>query len=120
MLVRRVVPSAVEMTLLALGRVEDAEDVESRRSETDMALFWEDRLERTGTEPFTRVLSAFLRVGRPGCAEDLGGRSELAGAALLLEERKIPRPLVTRSFSLGSEDVERRGESTVRFSRLPD
>jgi len=112
MLVRRVVPSAVEMTLLARGSVEEAE---SSRSETDVALPCEDRLERTGAEPFTRVLSAFRRVGRPGCPEDLGGRSLPSGAALPLDERKMPRPLVkVRSFC--SEQVERRGESTVRFS----
>lgn len=114
MLVRRVVPSAVEMTLLARGSVDEAE---SRRSETDVALPWEERLERTGTEPLTRVLSAFRRVGRPGCPEDLGGRSEPTGAALPLDERKMPRPFVeARSFGACSEDVESRGESTVRFS----
>lgn len=95
-LVRRVEPSAVEMTLLALGSVEDAE---SRRSDTDVAFPCEDRLERIGTEPLTRVLSAFRRVGRPGCPEDLGGRSELTGVALPLEERNIPRVFVVeRSF----------------------
>lgn len=114
MLVRRVVPSAVEMTLLARGSVEEAE---SRRSETDVALTCEDRLERTGMEPLTRVLSALRRVGRPGCPVDLGGRSELTGAAFPLEERSIPRPFVAvRSFCVCSEEVERRGESTVRFS----
>lgn len=114
MLVRRVVPSAVEMTLLARGSVDEAE---SRRSETDVALPCEDRLERTETEPFTRVLSAFRRVGRPGCPEDLGGRSELEGAAFPLDERNMPRPFVgTRSFCTCSEEVDRRGESTVRFS----
>ena len=117
MLVRRVVPSAVEMTLLARGSVEEAE---SRRSETDVALACEDRLERIGTEPLTRVLSALRRVGRPGCPVDLGGRSQLTAAAFPLEERNIPRPLVVRSFGPCSEDVERRGESTVRFSWLPD
>lgn len=114
MLVRRVVPSAVEMTLLARGSVEEAE---SRRSETDVALPCEDRLERTGTEPLTRVLSALRSVGRPGCPVDLGGRSELTGAAFPLEERNMPRPFVeVRSFCTCSEEVERRGESTVRFS----
>lgn len=114
MLVRRVVPSAVEMTLLARGSVEEAE---SRRSETDVALLCEDRLERRGAEPLTRVLSAFLSEGRPGCARDFCGRSVLAGAALPLEERIIPRPLVEgRSLGARSEEVERRGESTVRFS----
>lgn len=113
-LVRRVVPSAVEMTLLARGRVEEAE---SRRSETEVALPCEDRLERIGAEPFTRVLSAFRREGRPGCPEDLGGRSALTGAAFPLDERRMPRPFVTaRSFGPCSEEVERRGESTVRFS----
>lgn len=113
MLVRRVVPSAVEMTLLARGSVEEAE---SRRSETDVALPCEDRLVRFGTEPFTRVLSAFRRVGRPGCPEDLGGRSDTS-AAFPLDERNMPRPLVEgRSFCTCSEEVERRGESTVRFS----
>lgn len=114
MLVRRVVPSAVEMTLLARGSVEEAL---SRRSETDVALFCEESLDRTGTEPLTRVLSALRRVGRPGCPADLGGRSELAGAAFPLEERNMPRPFVeVRSFCTCSEEVERRGESTVRFS----
>lgn len=114
MLVRLVVPSAVEMTLLALGSVEEDE---SRRSDTDMALLCVDRLERTGTDPLTRVLSAFRRVGRPGCPVDLGGRSELTGAALPLEERRMPRPFEdVRSFGACSEEVERRGESTVRFS----
>lgn len=118
MLVRRVVPSAVEMTLLARGRVEEAE---SRRSETDVALPCDDRLGRAWTEPLTRVLSAFRRVGRPGCPDDLGGRSELTGAALPLDERKMPRPFEgARSFCTCSEEVERRGESTVRFSWLPD
>lgn len=113
MLVRRVVPSAVEMTLLARGSVEEAE---SKRSDTDVALPCEDKLERIGTEPFTRVLSALRRVGRPGCP-DLGGRSELTGAAFPLEERSIPRLFVeVRSFTTCSEEVERRGESTVRFS----
>lgn len=117
MLVRRVVPSAVEMTLLARGSVEEAE---SSRSDTDVALPCEDRLERTGAEPLTRVLSAFRRVGRPGCPEDLGGRSALTGAALPLDERNMPRPLVEeRSFGGFSEEVERRGESMVRFSWLP-
>lgn len=111
MLVRRVVPSAVEMTLLARGSVEEAE---SRRSETDVALPCEDRLERSGTEPLTRVLSALRRVGRPA---DLGGRSEVTGAAFPLDERNMPRPFVeVRSFCTCSEEVERRGESTVRFS----
>lgn len=115
MLVRRVVPSAVEMTLLARGSVE--EEAESRRSDTDVAFPCEERLERSGTEPRTLVLSALRRVGRPGCPEDLGGRSELTGAALPLEERRIPRVLVeVRSFTVCSEEVERRGESTVRFS----
>lgn len=114
MLVRRVVPSAVEMTLLARGSVEEAE---SRRSDTDVALPCDDRLERTGTEPLTRVLSALRRVGRPGCPADLGGRSELTGAAFALDERNMPRPfVVVRSFCTCSEEVERRGESTVRFS----
>lgn len=114
MLVRRVVPSAVEMTLLARGSVDEAE---SRRSETDVALPCEDRLARTGTDPFTRVLSAFRSVGRPGCPEDLGGRSELVGAAFPLAERNMPRVFVeTRSFCTCSEDVDRRGESTERFS----
>lgn len=114
MLVRRVVPSAVEMTLLARGSVEE---VESRRSETDVALLCEDRLERTGAEPLTRVLSAFLRLGRPGCPKDFAGRSVLTGAAFPLEERMIPRPLVeVRSLGTRSDEVERRGESTVRFS----
>lgn len=114
MLVRRVVPSAVEMTLLARGSVEEAE---SRRSETDVALPCDDRLERSGTEPLTRVLSALRRVGRPGCPADLGGRSELTGAAFPLDERSMPRPfVVVRSFGACSEEVERRGESTVRFS----
>lgn len=114
MLVRRVVPSAVEMTLLARGSVDAA--AESKRSETDVALPCDDKLERSGAEPFTRVLSAFLRVGRPGCPKDLGGRSELTGAAFWLDERKMPRAFVgTRSFCTGSEEV-RRGESTVRFS----
>lgn len=95
-LVRRVEPSAVEMTLLALGSVEDAE---SRRSDTEVAFPCEDRLERIGTEPLTRVLSAFRRFGRPGCAVDLGGRSELTDVALPLEERNIPRVFVVeRSF----------------------
>lgn len=95
-LVRRVEPSAVEMTLLALGSVEDAE---SRRSDTEVAFPCEDRLERTGTEPLTRVLSAFRRVGRPGCPVDLGGRSELEGVAFPLEERNMPRVfVVVRSF----------------------
>lgn len=114
MLVRRVVPSAVEMTLLARGRVEEAE---SSRSETEVALPCEDRLARIGAEPFTRVLSAFRREGRPGCPEDLGGRSALTAAAFPLDERSMPRPFVTvRSFWLCSEEVGRRGESTVRFS----
>lgn len=114
MLVRRVEPSAVEMTLLALGSVEDAE---SRCSETDVAFPCEDRLERSGTEPLTRVLSALRRVGRPGCPADLGGRSELNGAAFPLEERNMPRLFVdVRSFCTCSDEVERRGESTVRFS----
>lgn len=114
MLVRRVVPSAVEMTLLARGRVEEAE---SSRSETDVALACEDRLERTGTEPLTRVLSAFRSVGRPGCPDDLGGRSELTRVAFPLDERRIPRPFVeVRSFCTCSDEVGRRGESTVRFS----
>lgn len=118
MLVRRVVPSAVEMTLLARGSVEEAE---SRRSETDVALPCEDRLERIGTEPFTRVLSALRRVGRPGCPADLGGRSELTAAVFPLDERNMPRPFVeVRSFCTCSLEVERRGESTVRFSWLPD
>lgn len=96
MLVRRVEPSAVEMTLLALGSVEEAE---SRRSDTEVAFPCADRLERRGTEPLTRVLSAFRRVGRPGCPEDLGGRSELEGVALPLEERNMPRVFVAvRSF----------------------
>lgn len=114
MLVRRVEPSAVEMTLLALGSVEEAE---SRRSETDVAFPWVDRLERTKTEPLTRVLSALRRVGRPGCPADLGGRSELTSAAFPLEERNMPRLfVVVRSFCTCSDEVERRGESTVRFS----
>lgn len=114
MLVRRVEPSAVEITLLALGSVEDAE---SRRSETDVAFPCVDRVERTETEPLTRVLSALRRVGRPGCPADLGGRSELTGAAFPLEERNIPRLfVVVRSFCTCSDEVERRGESTVRFS----
>lgn len=114
MLVRRVVPSAVEMTLLARGSVDEAE---SRRSETDVALPCEDRLERMGAEPLTRVLSAFRRVGRPGWPENLGGRSELVGAAFPLDERNMPRPFVeTRSFCTCSEDKDSRGESTVRFS----
>lgn len=96
MLVRRVEPSAVEMTLLALGSVEEAE---SRRSDTEVALPCEDRLERSGTEPLTRVLSAFRRLGRPGCPADLGGRSELEGVAFPLEERNMPRVFVGgRSF----------------------
>lgn len=95
-LVRRVEPSAVEMTLLALGSVEDAE---SRRSDTEVAFPCEDRLGRIGTEPLTRVLSAFRRVGRPGWPVDLGGRSELEGVALPLEERSMPRVFVVlRSF----------------------
>ena len=122
MLVRRVVPSAVEMTLLARGSV-DEEEAESRRSHTDVALPWDDRLCRGRTEPFTRVLSAFLRVGRPGWP-DLGGReSEFTGAALPLAERRMPRPLVEaelRSFCTCSVPPERRGVSTVRFSLLPD
>lgn len=113
MLVRLVVPSAVEMTLLARGSVEEEE---SRRSETDVALPCEDRLERIGTDPFTRVLSAFRRVGRPGCPEDLGGRSD-TDPAFPLAERNMPLPLVeVRSLGTCSEEVERRGESTVRFS----
>lgn len=97
MLVRLVVPSAVEMTLLARGSVEEEE--ESRRSETDVAFPWEERLERRGAEPLTRVLSAFRRLGRPGCPEDLRARSALVGAALPLLERKMPRALVeARSF----------------------
>lgn len=114
MLVRRVEPSAVEMTLLALGSVEDAA---SRRSETDMAFPCEDKLVRSGTDPLTRVLSALRRVGRPGCPADLGGRSELTGAAFPLEERNMPLLfVVVRSFCICSDEVERRGESTVRFS----
>lgn len=114
MLVRRVVPSAVEMTLLARGSVEE---VESRRPETDVALPCKDRVERIGAEPFTRVLSAFRREGRPGCPEEFRGRSPLLGAAFPLDERKMPRPLIEeRSFGVRSEEVERRGESTVRFS----
>lgn len=114
MLVRRVVPSAVEMTLLARGSVEEGE---SRRSETDVALPWEDRLERIGAEPFTRVLSAFRREGRGVCPEELCGRAALLSAAFPLDERSMPRPLVeVRSFGTWSEEVERRGESTVRFS----
>lgn len=114
MLVRRVEPSAVEMTLLALGSVEDAE---SSRSHTEVAFPCEDRLERRGAEPLTRVLSAFRRVGRPGCPADLGGRSELEGVAFPLEERSMPRVFVAlRSFWTCSDEVERRGESTVRFS----
>lgn len=62
-LVRRVEPSAVEMTLLARGRVDEAE---SRRPDTDVALPCDDREERRGTEPLTRVLSALRSVGRPG------------------------------------------------------
>lgn len=113
-LVRRVEPSAVEMTLLARG---SAEEAESSRSETDVALPCDDRLERSGTEPLTRVLSAFRRVGRPGCPADLGGRSELTGAALPLEERSMPRLFgAVRSFCACSEETESRGESTVRFS----
>lgn len=110
MLVRRVVPSAVEMTLLARGSVEEAR---SRRPDTDVALLWDDRPERAGTEPLTRVLSALRRVGRPGCPAARGRRSEATGAARPLEERSMPR-LFVRSF--GSEEVERRGESAVRFS----
>lgn len=114
MLVRRVVPSAVEMTLLARGSVEE---VESSRPETDVALPWEDRLGRIGAEPFTRVLSAFRREGRPVCPEEFGGRSLLPGAAFPLDERNMPRPLIEeRCFGGWSEEVERRGESTVRFS----
>lgn len=114
MLVRRVEPSAVEMTLLARGSVEAAE---SSRSETDVAFPCEERLERRGAEPLTRVLSALRSVGRPGCPVDLGGRSELTGAALPLEERRMPRLFVTvRSFCTCSDEVGRRGESTVRFS----
>lgn len=117
-LVRRVEPSAVEMTLLALGSVEDAE---SRRSDTEVAFPCEDRLGRSGTEPRTRVLSAFRRVGRPACPADLGGRSELEAVAFPLEERNMPRVfVVVRSFWTCSDEVERRGESTVRFSWLPD
>lgn len=99
MLVRLVVPSAVEMTLLARGSVEEEEEAESRRSETDVAFPWEERLERRGAEPLTRVLSAFRRLGRPGCPEDLRARSALVGAALPLLVRKMPRALVeARSF----------------------
>lgn len=113
-LVRRVEPSAVEMTLLARGRVDEAE---SRSPDTDVALPCDDREERRGTEPLTRVLSALRSVGRPGCPEDLGGRSELTGAAFPLAERRMPRAFVTgRSFCTCSEEVERRGESSVRFS----
>lgn len=113
-LVRRVEPSAVEMTLLALGSVEDAA---SRRSETDVALPCDDRLDRSGTEPLTRVLSALRRVGRPGCPADLGGRSELTRVAFPLEERSMPRLfVVVRSCCTCSDETERRGESTVRFS----
>lgn len=108
MLVRRVEPSAVEMTLLARGSVDEHE---SSRSETDVDFPCDDKLERRiqdATGPFTRVLSAFRRVGRPGCPEDLGGRSALTGAAFPLEERKMPRPLVeVRFFGACSEDVER-------------
>lgn len=114
MLVRRVEPSAVEMTLLARGSVEAAE---SSRSETDVAFPCEERLERRGADPLTRVLSALRSVGRPGCPVDRGGRSELTGAALPLEERRMPRLFVTvRSFCTCSDEVGRRGESTVRFS----
>lgn len=114
MLVRREVPSAVEMTLLARGSVEEAK---SRRPDMDVALLCDDRLERTGTDPLTRVLSALHRVGRPGSPAALGGRSELTGAAFPLDERNMPRLFVGgRSFCTCSEAVERRGESTVRFS----
>lgn len=113
MLVRRVEPSAVEMTLLARGNVDEAE---SRRSHTDVALPCDERPARGGAEPRTRVLSAFRSVGRPGAwPAERGGRSELDGAALLLDERRMPRLLV-RSFCTRSDEVGRRGESTVRFS----
>jgi len=114
MLVRRAAPSAVEMTLLARGSVEDAR---SRRPDTDVALLCDDRLERSGAEPLTRVLSALRRVGRPGCPPALGGRSEPPGAAFPLDERKMPRLFGNApSFCTCSEAVGRRGESTVRFS----
>lgn len=117
MLVRRVEPSAVEMTLLARGSVAEAE---SSRSHTDAALPCEERPARGGAEPRTRVLSALRSVGRPAAwPAERGGRSELDGAALLLDERRMPRLLV-RSFCTRSEEVGRRGESTVRFSWLPD
>lgn len=117
MLVRRVEPSAVEMTLLARGNVAAAE---SSRSLTDAALPCDERPARGGAEPRTRVLSALRSVGRPAVwTAERGGRSELDGAALLLDERRMPRLLV-RSFCTRSDEVGRRGESTVRFSWLPD
>lgn len=119
MLVRRVEPSAVEMTLLARGNVAEAE-AESSRSLTDAALLCDERPARGGAEPRTRVLSALRSVGRPAAwTAERGGRSELDGAALLLDERRMPRLLV-RSFCTRSDEVGRRGESTVRFSWLPD
>lgn len=112
-LVRRELPSAVEMTLLARGNV-DA-DARSSRSDTDVARAWADRVGRT--EPLTRVLSALRRLGRPGWPVERGGRSAVTGAALPLEERRMPRPRVAgRSFCARSEETVRRGDSTVRFS----
>ena len=111
-LVRRVLPSAVLMTLLARGSAAAS------------------RPGRGAAEPLTRVLSVLRSVGRPGaCPPDRGGRSD----PLLLAERRMPRVLVAaggRSLEPGvseeverrgvSEEVERRGESEVRCSWLPD
>lgn len=105
MLVLRTVPSAVEMTLLARGSPED----ESSRSDSEVALLWDERLDRGGAEPLTRVLSALRRLGRPGwptCEE-----SDLS--AFPLAERKMPRPFASSLDPCGVTP-DRRSDCAVR------
>lgn len=106
MLVRRTVPSAVEMTLLARGRPED----ESSRSDTDTALLWDDRPARGGAEPLARVLSALRRLGRPGWPA-----LDSDADAFPLAERKMPRPF-TRSLDVCGAAPGARPDCAARAS----
>lgn len=109
-LVRRVLPSAVEITLLARGRPEEEEEV-SRRSHTDVAFPWALRPSRGWVEPLTRVLSALRRLGR------FGRFSE--GAAFPLADRRMPRPF-GRSFWVELHALDKSEDSVLTLSWLPD
>lgn len=114
MLVRRVEPSAVEMTLLARGSVDEEA---SKRSDTETALPWAFSAGRMGLEPLMRVLSALRRLGRPALDARLSEVESVTGA-LPLAERRMPRvPRSRRTTSLASADS--REDSVARVSWLP-